>query len=43
MAFVEQEDILNVFENLTKYLLKEVNGVEIDSFPRMTYDEAMSK
>jgi len=43
MAFVEQEDILNVFENLTKYLLKEVNGVEIASFPRMTYDEAMSK
>ncbi|MGO4920312.1 aspartate--tRNA ligase [Maribacter spongiicola] len=43
MAFVEQEDILNVFENLTKSLLKEVNGVEIDSFPRMTYDDAMSK
>ncbi|WP_430428315.1 aspartate--tRNA ligase [Maribacter litoralis] len=43
MAFVEQEDILNVFENLTKYLLKEVNGFEIESFPRMTYDEAMSK
>tara|TARA_R110002074_G_scaffold149035_5_gene301278 strand:+ start:49882 stop:51633 length:1752 start_codon:yes stop_codon:yes gene_type:complete len=43
MAFVEQEDILNVFEDLTKYLLKEVNGIEIDSFPRMTYDDAMAK
>jgi aspartyl-tRNA synthetase len=43
MAFVEQEDILNVFENLTKYLLKEVNGVVIDTFPRMTYDDAMAK
>jgi aspartyl-tRNA synthetase len=43
MAFVEQEDILNVFENLTKYLLKEVKGFEIDSFPRMTYDDAMRK
>jgi aspartyl-tRNA synthetase len=43
MAFVEQEDILNVFEDLTKYLLKEVNGVEIDSFPRITYDDAMAK
>ena len=43
MAFVEQEDILNVFEDLTKYLLKEVNGVEIDTFPRMTYDDAMAK
>ena len=43
MAFVEQEDILNVFEGLTKHLLKEVNGVSVDSFPRMTYDEAMRK
>ncbi|MBU2997680.1 aspartate--tRNA ligase [Cellulophaga baltica] len=43
MAFVEQEDILNVFENLTKHLLKEINGVEIENFPRMTYDDAMRK
>ena len=43
MAFVEQEDILNAFEGLTKYLLKEINGVEIDSFPRMTFDEAMKR
>ena len=41
MAFVEQEDILNVFENLTRHLLKEVNGVEIEKFPRMLYDDAM--
>ena len=41
MAFVEQEDILNVFERLTKYLLKEVKGVSIENFPRMTYDDAM--
>jgi aspartyl-tRNA synthetase len=43
MAFVEQEDILNTFEGLTRHLLKEVNGVEVDKFPRMTYDEAMKK
>lgn len=43
MAFVEQEDILNTFEGLTKHLLKEVRGFEIDSFPRMTYAEAMRK
>ena len=43
MAFVEQEDILNTFEGLTRHLLKEVNGVTIDAFPRMTYDEAMQK
>ncbi len=43
MAFVEQEDILNTFEGLTKHLLKEVRGFEIESFPRMTYAEAMRK
>ncbi|MEC3964137.1 aspartate--tRNA ligase [Flagellimonas halotolerans] len=41
MAFVEQEDILNTFEGLTKHLLKEIKGVEIGEFPRMTYDDAM--
>jgi aspartyl-tRNA synthetase len=41
MAFVEQEDILNVFEGLTRHLLKEVNGVAVDKFPRMNYDDAM--
>jgi aspartyl-tRNA synthetase len=43
MAFVEQEDILNTFEGLTKHLLKEIKGVEIDSFPRITFDEAMKR
>lgn len=43
MAFVEQEDILNTFEGLTRHLLKEINGVEIGKFPRMTYDEAMKR
>ncbi|WP_291274508.1 aspartate--tRNA ligase [Flavobacterium sp.] len=41
MAFVEQEDILNIFEGLTRHLLKEVHGLEVDKFPRMTYDYAM--
>ena len=41
MAFVEQEDILVAFEGLTKHLLKEINGVEISAFPRITYDDAM--
>lgn len=43
MAFVEQEDILNIFEGLTKYLLKEIKDTEVDKFPRMTYDEAMKR
>ncbi len=41
MAFVEQEDILNVFEGLTRHLLKEIKGIEVAKFPRMTYDHAM--
>jgi aspartyl-tRNA synthetase len=41
MTFIEQEDILLTFEGLTRYLLKEINGVEIGDFPRMTYDHAM--
>jgi aspartyl-tRNA synthetase len=41
MAFVEQEDILNIFEGLTRHLLKEVNDVTVDKFPRLLYDDAM--
>jgi len=41
MAFVEQEDILNVFEGLTRHLLKEIKGIEVEKFPRMTYAHAM--
>jgi len=43
MAFVEQEDVLNTFEGLTRHLLKEINGIEISEFPRMTFDEAMKR
>ena len=43
MAFVEQEDILNTFEGLTSHLLKEINGVAVEKFPRMTFDDAMRK
>ena len=41
MAFVEQEDILQIFEGLTRHLLKEINGVEVDAFPRISFDDAM--
>jgi aspartyl-tRNA synthetase len=43
MAFVEQEDILNTFEGLTRHLLKSVNGIDVDAFPRMTFDEAIKR
>lgn len=41
MSFIEQEDILNMFEGLTRHLLKEIKGVELQQFPRMSYDDAM--
>ena len=43
MTFVEQEDILARFEGLLIHLLKEIKGVEVSNFPRMTYAEAMQK
>lgn len=41
MSFVTQEDILNIFEDLMKYLFKEVKGIDIPALPRMTYADAM--
>lgn len=41
MTFVDQESILNQFEGLTRHLLKEIKGVEVSEFPRMTYEKAM--
>jgi len=43
MTFVEQEDILQQFEGLLIHLLKEIKGVDVASFPRITYAEAMQK
>lgn len=41
MSFVTQEDILHTFEGLTRYLFKEIKGMETESFPRITYADAM--
>lgn len=41
MTFVDQEAILNQFEGLTRHLLKEIKGIEVADFPRMSYEEAM--
>ena len=42
MAFVEQEDVLQTFEGLTKHLFKAVKGIELGTeFPRMTFDQAI--
>ena len=41
MSFVEQEDVLNMFEGLTKHLLKKIKNIEVQDFPRMKYDDAI--
>ena len=43
MSFVNQEDILNTFEGLIIHLLKSIKNIEVAQFPRMTYEQAMSK
>lgn len=43
MAFVEQEDVMQIFEGLTKHLLKTIKNVNVDKFPRLTYDQAMKR
>ncbi len=44
MSFVDQEDVLTLFEKLYKYILKETKGIEeTNPLPRMTYNEAMNR
>ncbi len=41
MSFVEQDDVLNTFEGLTKHLFKTIKGIDLPPFPRMSYADAM--
>ena len=44
MSFVEQEDVINMFEGLVKHIFKYVKGIDFtEPFPRMTWKEAMEK
>jgi aspartyl-tRNA synthetase len=44
MSFIHQDDILNTFEGLARHLFLQIKGITFsDSFPRMPYDEAMSR
>jgi len=44
MAFVERDDVLAVFEGLTRHLFKTIKGIEIpDEFPKISYDKALEK
>jgi aspartyl-tRNA synthetase len=42
MSFVEQDDVLEVFEGMVRHLFREVRGVEIAPLPRLTWAEAMT-
>ncbi len=42
MAFVTQEEILQTFEGLTRYIFDSVLDVNLPDFPRMTYDDAIA-
>lgn len=42
MSFVEQEDVLNVFEGMAKHLFKYIKNIDFtEPFPRMTWEDAM--
>ena len=43
MSFVEQEDVLEIFEGLIRHLFKEVRGVDIPKLERMTWMDAMEQ
>ena len=43
MSFVEQEDVLQLFEDMARHLFKEVRGVELPPLQRMTWHEAMRR
>ncbi|MGB0884350.1 MAG: aspartate--tRNA ligase, partial [Flavobacteriales bacterium] len=42
MSFVDQEDVLETFEGLTRHLIKTTKGINLEKFERMTYDQAMA-
>ncbi len=42
MSFVEQEDVINIFEGMAKHLFKTIRGIELtEKFQRMTWQDAM--
>ena len=43
MSFVEQEDVLQIFEDLARHLFKEIRGIELPALQRMTWHEAMRR
>ena len=43
MSFVERDDVLHLFEGMVKFFYREVKGIELPDFPRITYADAMKK
>lgn len=43
LSFVNQEDILHIFEGLMQHLFQHMKDIELPAFPRMTYEEAMRR
>lgn len=41
MSFVEQEDVIQMFEGMSRHLFREIKGIKLDAFPRMTWHDAM--
>ena len=41
MSFVEQEDVIQMFEGMSRHLFRTIKGIELDTFPRMTWHDAM--
>lgn len=41
MSFVEQEDVLNMFEGMSRHLFKVIKGIDLPKLPRMTWQDAM--
>ena len=41
MSFVEQEDVLQVFEGMSRHLFKQLKGIDIPALPRMTWADAI--
>ncbi len=41
MSFVDQEDILNMFEGMSRHLFKKIKGIDLPTLPRMTWHDAM--
>ncbi len=43
LSFANDEDVMNLTEEMLKYVVKKVKNIELDKFPRLTWHEAMDK